>query len=315
MGIAYRPHRRNNNYMPEGFSAIASKWDNLCSYTANANGNYALCNIPINTHAWRHPGQYNPGFMCGKPAKACKATQVANSDKASAGSITGSAGDGVKVTCKSGFAGSGVAYCKSDGQFTTVTCKKAGTCKATQVAYSNYAKSGSISGGEGKTVTIKCSSGYVGGGKMVCDGKKSVFEWDVGKACVKAKSCAAFQIANSNYAKSGSMKGVENGVNGRTEIKVTCNTGYKMANGESSGISSCGIPKAGKFTPLTCSKGGSSKCTGDVDGNKKVNIEDLLVLLGEYGKTGSGLKADLDANKKVNIEDLLILLGKYGSRC
>ena len=33
--------------------------------TRNANGNYALCNIPINTHAWRHPGQYNPGFMCG----------------------------------------------------------------------------------------------------------------------------------------------------------------------------------------------------------------------------------------------------------
>merc|ERR1711990_975853 len=64
--IAYKPHRNNNNYMPGGFAAIADMWDGLCSYTARANGNYALCNIPINTHAWRHPGQYNPGFVCGK---------------------------------------------------------------------------------------------------------------------------------------------------------------------------------------------------------------------------------------------------------
>merc|ERR1711990_755550 len=66
--IAYKPHRNNNNYMPGGFAAIADMWDGLCSYTANANGNYALCNIPINTHAWRHQGQVNPGFICAKPA-------------------------------------------------------------------------------------------------------------------------------------------------------------------------------------------------------------------------------------------------------
>merc|ERR1711881_671909 len=64
--LAYAPHRNSNRYVPSGFKAIASKWSNLCSYTGNANRNYALCNIPTNTHAWRHPGQYNPGFMCGK---------------------------------------------------------------------------------------------------------------------------------------------------------------------------------------------------------------------------------------------------------
>eukprot|EP01048_Picozoa_sp_COSAG05_P004992 COSAG05_NODE_286_length_12159_cov_63.200249_1_plen_1966_part_10 len=64
--LAYRPHRNNNNYSPTGFSKIRDQWNNLCSYTNNANGNYALCNIPINTHAWRHPGQYNPGFICAK---------------------------------------------------------------------------------------------------------------------------------------------------------------------------------------------------------------------------------------------------------
>ncbi|MDA9620640.1 hypothetical protein N9S66_00720, partial [bacterium] len=64
--MAYRPHRANKSYMPAGFDKIAIKWTGLCSYTARANGNYALCNIPVHTHAWRHPGQYNPGFVCGK---------------------------------------------------------------------------------------------------------------------------------------------------------------------------------------------------------------------------------------------------------
>jgi hypothetical protein len=59
----------------------------------------------------------------------------------------------------------------------------------------------------------------------------------------------------------------------------------------------------------------SKKCPGDADGNKNVNIEDLLVLLGSYGKTGSGQKADFNGSKKVDIEDLLILLGNYGKKC
>ena len=63
--IAYRPYRNINSWFPSGWSQISSNWDNLCAYTANANGNYAYCNIPINTHAWRHPGQYSPGFICG----------------------------------------------------------------------------------------------------------------------------------------------------------------------------------------------------------------------------------------------------------
>ena len=64
--LAYRPHRNSNNYLPVGLAAVRDKWDGLCSYTANANGNNALCNIPTNTHAWRNPAQYNPGFVCGK---------------------------------------------------------------------------------------------------------------------------------------------------------------------------------------------------------------------------------------------------------
>merc|ERR1719149_336097 len=58
-----------------------------------------------------------------------------------------------------------------------------------------------------------------------------------------------------------------------------------------------------------------TQCPGDADGNNKVDVEDLLVLLGTYGKTGSGLKADFKADKKIDVEDLLIILSNYGKSC
>ena len=64
--IAYKPYRKINSYFPSGWSKISDNWDGLCSYTGNANHGNALCNIPTNTHAWRSPAQYNPGFICGK---------------------------------------------------------------------------------------------------------------------------------------------------------------------------------------------------------------------------------------------------------
>jgi hypothetical protein len=239
--LAYAPHRNNNGHVPSGFKAIASKWSNLCSYTGNANRNYALCNIPANTHAWRHPGQYNPGFVCGKVAGGCTAYQVANSNYAKKGSITGFKGTSVTVKCSSGFTGGGKVTCGSNGKFTTTTCKKATSCGSTKVANSNK-KGGTGKGTSGKSVTVTCDKGFTGGGKLLCS--KTKWSWDTGGVCKKA----------------------------------------------------------------------AKKCPGDADGNKVVNIEDLLILLGTYGGSGTQ-KADFDGNKKVNIEDLLILLGKYGTKC
>merc|ERR1719336_2249298 len=62
--MAYKPHRDNQGFFPGGFMQIRNRWLGLCSYTNAANGNYALCNIPENTHAWKTAAQANPGFIC-----------------------------------------------------------------------------------------------------------------------------------------------------------------------------------------------------------------------------------------------------------
>eukprot|EP01048_Picozoa_sp_COSAG05_P006561 COSAG05_NODE_433_length_9859_cov_4.471004_4_plen_622_part_00 len=73
--LGYPPHRNQDRYKPQGWDQIqknsysATSWDGLCYYTGHARGNYALCNVPLSTHAWKTPAQYNPGFMCGKASK------------------------------------------------------------------------------------------------------------------------------------------------------------------------------------------------------------------------------------------------------
>ena len=73
--LAYPPHRNQAKYKPQGWDQIqrnsfsAASWDGLCYYTSHANKGKALCNVPIKTHSWKTPSQYNPGFMCGKMLK------------------------------------------------------------------------------------------------------------------------------------------------------------------------------------------------------------------------------------------------------
>ena len=64
--LLYPAHRNKMDYWPEGWSLeLGAKWAGLCSYSGSwVNGNYVLCNKPINTHGWQRPDQYNPGFAC-----------------------------------------------------------------------------------------------------------------------------------------------------------------------------------------------------------------------------------------------------------
>ena len=49
---------------------------------------------------------------------------------------------------------------------------------------------------------------------------------------------------------------------------------------------------------------------GDIDNNCFVNVNDLLLLIGEWGQTGSVADINLDGN--VNVTDLLALLASWG---
>ena len=55
-----------------------------------------------------------------------------------------------------------------------------------------------------------------------------------------------------------------------------------------------------------------SACVGDVDGDGEINVNDLLLLLGNWGNSGAG---DLDDDGIVDSSDVLSLLGVYGEPC
>ena len=50
----------------------------------------------------------------------------------------------------------------------------------------------------------------------------------------------------------------------------------------------------------------------DLNGDGRVNVTDLLILLGNWGGSGIG---DINEDGVVNVTDLLILLGEWGSGC
>ena len=58
-------------------------------------------------------------------------------------------------------------------------------------------------------------------------------------------------------------------------------------------------------------------CQADCNGDCKVNLSDLLILKGEFGKsdcdTAGPCQADCNGDDKVNLGDLMILKGEFGS--
>merc|ERR1712159_586350 len=68
------------------------------------------------------------GTLCQTPV-TCAATQVANSNLATAGSITGTVGQAVTVTCNAGYSGGGIATCSAAGFFNALACSP--TCSTT----------------------------------------------------------------------------------------------------------------------------------------------------------------------------------------
>ena len=53
-------------------------------------------------------------------------------------------------------------------------------------------------------------------------------------------------------------------------------------------------------------------CPADVNGDNLINVDDVLVTLGNYGGSGDG---DATGDGQINVDDLLLILGEFGSDC
>ncbi|MAT82621.1 MAG: hypothetical protein CMJ29_13375 [Phycisphaerae bacterium] len=75
-----------------------------------------------------------------------------------------------------------------------------------------------------------------------------------------------------------------------------------IANGNSQDQDGNGVPDE-------CDTG---DCPGDVDGDNDVDVDDILIALGNFGGSGSG---DVDGDNDIDVDDLLAILGAFGSEC
>lgn len=83
------------------------------------------------------------------------------------------------------------------------------------------------------------------------------------------------------------------------------------------GVVTLGLFKPG--TPASLNAAGTSMpgtpCTGDVDGDRTVSIQDLAALLARFGQSQPGILGDLNGDSVVNLSDLSIMLSAFGTTC
>ena len=149
---------------------------------------------------------------------SCTPTQVAFSNKAAAGSISGETDVTVTVTCDAGYTGGGTATCGTSGTFNDLTCS-ASICTPTEVAFSNKAAAGSISGTTTAVVNVTCNAGYTGGGNATC-GTGGTFN----TLTCSANSCTDNPVVNLTTFK-GAQPNCSGTKNGQSCVPK-CNAGY-----------------------------------------------------------------------------------------
>ena len=219
---------------------------------------------------------------------SCFPTQVAHSDKSAHGSITGTIGQQVTVTCDPGYSGSGEVICKANEFFTFyyfsyLKCV-AQPCMPTQVANSDKRVPGSIRGTTGQHIMVQCDSGYSGSGHVVCQAEGMFTSLQCTECSGWSCSCQGISNVHAvSYAQKSwgfapadarawwvahkcttvpqnpcQSTGIPHSNRpswiwgGRgVSVTVTCDPGYS-----GSGYVTC--QKDGTFTPLTCT---ANSCT------------------------------------------------------
>ena len=143
----------------------------------------------------------------------CSATEVAFSDKADVGSITGVTGDVITVTCE--LFGGGPWTCGSDGMFTGTICSVTPPCPYPDGPVTFETPSGD---------TRNCAAPAVFDRDAQC-AETVCADSDFGDAttncCQDPLPCTAAEVPNSDYSELASITGVTYNV-----VVVTCNEGY-----------------------------------------------------------------------------------------
>ena len=229
-------------------------------------------------------GEFNT-LTC-SPKTCTPSGNVANSNKATAGSITGTTGEIVTVECDRGYDGGGTATCGTDGLFNTLTCA-ANACTASgNVANSDKAADGSITGTTGEIVTVTCDAGYSGGGTATCStsGEFNNGNYPLrhpsGKLTCTANICTpSGNVAHSNKAAIGSITD--------SSVAVKCDAGYS-----GSGTATCGTN--GFYNTITCTPNVCAP-SGNIVNSNKAAAESITGTTGETmtvkcneGYTGGG---------------------------
>ncbi|MBI5866334.1 MAG: right-handed parallel beta-helix repeat-containing protein [Planctomycetes bacterium] len=56
-------------------------------------------------------------------------------------------------------------------------------------------------------------------------------------------------------------------------------------------------------------------CVGEISGDGSIGLQDLALLLSNFGTSGVCLSGDLDANELVDLSDLAVMLSQFGAAC
>jgi hypothetical protein len=203
----------------------------------------------------------------------CGATSVADSDHSGIGSISGTTGDVVTVTCNQGYSGSGDATCRHSNNnffFEDVPVCVANPCTPSQVANSNQALAGSITGVTDDIHQIVCDPGYHGGGSVWCqaDGSFSPMECHV-------SGCEASEVQYSDHWDVGSLNGFTH-----DQVLVTCMPGYS-----GTGYATC----------LTDGSWSAVFCAPEPCVSTQVENSDMAITNSISGVTGSEITVTCDA--------------------